>query len=53
VIRDIPLFWFETELVYHEHKFWLVEFCVFWNGVRQIVEMVEIKENFDDYVTEE
>lgn len=49
---DSRLFWFETFVLYFCNRFWLVEECVFWNGDRQIMEMVEIKENLDDYIQE-
>jgi hypothetical protein len=52
-LKEIPLFWFELEVIYFCNKFWLTEFCVFWNGDRQIVEMVEITGGFDGYVPEE
>jgi hypothetical protein len=44
MLSDIPLFWFEIELVYWFGRFWLVEYCVLWDGSRDIVETVEIKE---------
>jgi hypothetical protein len=49
---DSRLFWFELDTVIWEGRLWLVEWCVFWNGDRQIVEMVEIKENFRGYIQE-
>jgi len=47
------LFEFEIEILYFCNRFWLVEYCVFWNGARQIVEMVEIGEYLNDYAKEQ
>ena len=46
------LFWFDVYVMYFCNRFWLVEECVFWNGDRQIMEMVEIKENLGGYIQE-
>jgi hypothetical protein len=51
MLPDTPLFWFEVEFLYILNRFWLVEWCVFWNGKRQIMEMVEIKEKIEDYAS--
>lgn len=50
MLPESPLFTFEVEVIYFCNRFWLVEWCVFWNGARQIVEMVEIQENVHEYV---
>jgi len=49
MLKDVPLFTFELGIIYHCNRFWLVEYCVFWNGDRTIVEMVEIGENLHGY----
>lgn len=46
---DSPLFWFELEVIYFCNFFWLVEYCVYWNGDRQIVEMVRIEGDISEY----
>jgi hypothetical protein len=46
---DSKLFWFELDTIIWQGRLWLVEWCVLWNGDRQIVEMVEIRESLDDY----
>lgn len=50
MLPEVPLFWFEIEVIYAFNRFWLVEWCVFWNYDRQIVEMVEIEGGLMDYV---
>ena len=47
---DMPLFTFEYDVIYWCNRFWLVELCVWWNGETQIMEMVEIQENIDEYI---
>jgi len=42
MLKEIPLFHFEIEIVYWENRVWLVEYCVYWNGLREIVQMDEI-----------
>lgn len=49
---DTPLFWFELDVIYYYGRCWLVEYCVFWNGVVQIMEMVEIKGSLNGYIQE-
>jgi len=49
---DNRLFWFELDTMIWQGRLWLVEWCVFWNGDRQIVEMVEIRERLHDYFEE-
>jgi hypothetical protein len=52
MLSDVPLFTFELEVIYYCNKFWLVEWAVYWNGQRTIVEMVEIDGGLDGYVEE-
>lgn len=52
MLVERPLFWFEYEMIYWEHRFWLCEVCVYWNGLREIVEMVEVKGSDDGYFSE-
>lgn len=52
MLSDIPLFWFEYEVSYSLNRFWLTEWCVYWNGARVIMEMVEIKGDELGYFTE-
>lgn len=40
---DVPLFSFYFEVIPWEGRFWLCEVCVYWNGHREILEMVEIE----------
>ena len=49
MLSDARLFWFELETIYLFNRFWLCEVCVFWNGDREIMEMLEIKGNINDY----
>ncbi len=49
MLSDAPLFTFEIELVYCAGYFWLVEWCVFWNGDRQVVEMVRLEGDLNGY----
>lgn len=49
MLSQVPLFWFEFEVIYSLNRFWLCEVCVFWNGVREVMEMVEIEGNIDGY----
>ena len=50
---DTPLFWFEIGVLYSFNRFWLVEWCVFWSGDRQVMEMVEVKGDPREYVGQE
>lgn len=50
MLSEKALFWFEVEVIYYCNRFWLVEYCVFWNGLRQIVEMCEIQEVLNGYI---
>lgn len=50
MLSEIPLFWFEIEVIYCLNKFWLVDWCVLWNGERVIMEMVELTGGLQDYV---
>lgn len=52
MLTDCALFWFETEVIFFGLRFWLVEYCVFWNGERQIVEMVELTGGLNGYLEE-
>ena len=52
MLSDTPLFWFEYDLIYTLHRFWLVEYCVLWNGERIVMEMVEIKGDENGYFSE-
>lgn len=47
------LWTFDIEVIYWQMRFWLVEWCVLWNGERIIMEMVELTEGIDGYETEE
>ena len=49
MLPETPLFWFEYDLIYCLNRFWLVEYCVLWNGERIVMEMVEIGENDHGY----
>jgi hypothetical protein len=52
MLPDTPLFWFEYDLIYSLQRFWLVEYCVLWNGERIVMEMVEIKGDESGYFSE-
>jgi hypothetical protein len=52
MLSQEPLFTFELEVIYAFGFFWLVEYCVFWNGSRNIVEMVKLEGNINGYVEE-
>lgn len=49
MLADTPLFWFEIEVECLFGRFWLIEYCVLWNGDRNIVEAVEIEEDILGY----
>ena len=50
MLSDVPLFWFETDVIYCFNRFWLVEWCVLWSGERIVMEMVELVGDLKDYV---
>jgi len=50
MLPDVPLFTFDLEVIYAFNRFWIVEWCVFWNGDRQVMEMTEITGDIKDYV---
>lgn len=52
MLSELPLFWFELEVVWWFDRFWLVEWCVTWNGDKYIIEMVELGRNSYGYIQE-
>lgn len=50
MLSEQRLFWFEYDVLYCFNRFWLVEYCVFWNGDRCIMEMVELEKGLMGYV---
>lgn len=52
MLKEVPLFWFEYSVIYHQNRFWLVEYCVWFDGHKDVMEMVEIRENLDGYIQE-
>jgi len=51
-LPETPLFWFEYDVVYALQGFWLIEYCVLWNGERIFMGLVEIGENYFDYISQ-
>lgn len=47
-LKEVPLFWFEYHVMYWQGKNYLCEVCVWWDGLVEIMEMVEL-ENNDGY----
>jgi hypothetical protein len=43
MLADVPLFSFTLEIQEWQGKLWLCEICTYWNGIVEILEMVEIE----------
>lgn len=53
MLSEDRLFEFDLEVIYYCNRFWLIEWCVWWNGERQVMEMTEITGGLYGYVEEE
>jgi len=52
MLADVPLYTFDLRLELWYGRWYLIEWCVWWSGFEQIVEMVEIEGDLNGYVEE-
>lgn len=45
MLSESPLFWFEYEIIEFGGFLFLAEVCVYWDGSREVVEMVRLQES--------